>query len=198
MEINELDARDTCVASGINIATFTKTLLNSSIFSKCARRLYCLTGADIPPGLVEELSEKQTPSKVLKSCGWTGHQKPWVVYELSEGLIRSGVATIPSSLRAFIVGEFALKDENSSHFGTLVARNGQAWGLGPFFRRRGGDPGHFLSVKFDLASHEVHLLMGDESVVYPEDDMIVTPLVRQEAANNLGNDDPQIATANTK
>jgi hypothetical protein len=74
-------------------------------------------------------------------------------------------------MASFLQGEFVLRDEGGSRVGTIVSKKSQAWGLGPFFRRRGGEVGDFLLLVFNLEARDAQLAVGDESLVEgPQDD----------------------------
>jgi hypothetical protein len=47
----------------------------------------------------------------------------------------------------------------------LVARNGSAWGLGPFFRRRGGEEDDHLLLVLNLASRTAMVAIGDDTIL---------------------------------
>ena len=49
--------------------------------------------------------------------------------------------------------------------GQLVISDHATWGLGPLFRRRGGEPGDILLLTFDLRQSEVTARLGDLAVV---------------------------------
>ncbi len=52
-------------------------------------------------------------------------------------------------MKSYIQGEFGLVSPDGQCVGRLVVKDTQAWGLGPFFRRRGGEPGDVLEIVFD-------------------------------------------------
>jgi len=163
--------QELCVAAGMNPATFMSYLANSPIISRYAPGVYGLTGIQFPVGLIESMLAKRRPSKVLLDYGWTDDRKIWVAYKLSRGIINSGVIGIPSPMASFLQGEFVLRDEGGSRVGTIVSKKSQAWGLGPFFRRRGGEVGDFLLLVFNLEARDAQLAVGDESLVEgPQDD----------------------------
>ena len=153
-----------CLARGMNRTTFYVYLDNSPIITKHARGVYGLRGVAVPPGLVESLKPMILRSRVLKDCGWTSQGKLWVGYRLSESTVLSGVCSIPSSLTRFISGEFTLKAVDGSVIGTLVTNNTSAWGLRPFFRRKGVEASDYLVLVFDLQSRIVDAHLGDENL----------------------------------
>jgi hypothetical protein len=58
-----------------------------------------------------------------------------------------------------------LKTGDGQTAGNLTVKETSGWGLGPFFRRRGGDVGDTLLLLFDLKAHETVITVGDESLV---------------------------------
>lgn len=83
----------------------------------------------------------------------------------------NGVPSIPAAMKEFLQGEFQVKAPDGSRFGTLVSRETGAWGLGPFFRRRGAEANDFLVLVFDLKTKEAVPYLGDESLL--DDPVIV-------------------------
>jgi hypothetical protein len=154
-----------CEASDINSATFTKNLASSPVISRYAPGVYGIIGAQFPPGLIDSMLKRRRPSRVLQDYGWTDDRKVWITYKLSSGIIRNGVMTVPASVASFLQGEFALRDGGGSRVGTITSKGNQAWGLIPFFSRRGGEPGDSLLLVFDLSSRDVHVSVGDETLL---------------------------------
>src|SRR5439155_21968751 len=101
----------------------------------------------------------------LVDYGWTKHRNLRVVYRISAGILSNGIVSVPAALKSFLQGKFALMTADNSPAGTLVAKNSNAWGLGPFFRRRGGEPGDYLSIVFDLSKRVAAVQIDDTSFV---------------------------------
>jgi hypothetical protein len=123
------------------------------------------TGADVPYGLVERLTPKRPGKwKSLLDYGWTKDSKLRVVYRVSNSILSNGIVSVPAALKSFICGKFSLIPADNSPTGTLVAKEHTAWGLGPFFRRRGGEPGDYLAIIFDLSERVAVAQIGDSSL----------------------------------
>lgn len=152
-----------CLEAGINSLWIHVTY--SPIIARYAPGVYGLRGAEIPAGLVEQLIPKRTSRwKLLVDYGWTKDRNLRVVYRISPGILSNGIVSVPASLKTFLQGRFTLMTADNAPAGTLVARNHTAWGLGPFFRRRGGEPGDYLSLVFDLSKRVVVAQIGDASL----------------------------------
>ena len=163
MQRKELE--ELCIDLGMNRSTFSVYLGHSPIVARYAPGVYGLRGAAVEPGLVESLIAPRRKGRVLKDYGWTTDGRVWLGFQLSEAMISSGVFTVPAAMKVFVTGEFLLKVEDSSPIGTAVVQESGAWGLGPFFRRRGGEPGDHLILVFDPAAREAVVHIGDADLL---------------------------------
>ena len=73
----------------------------------------------------------------------------------------------PEEVNAIIevpIGGEPIKYEMDKKAGTLVVKENSAWGLGPFFRRRGGESGDYLSIVYDPSRWVATVQIGDASL----------------------------------
>jgi hypothetical protein len=49
--------------------------------------------------------------------------------------------------------------------GTLVSKNGCAWGLGPVLRGHSAAPGDYLLIRFNVRDRKAQVSIGDERVL---------------------------------
>jgi hypothetical protein len=153
-----------CLQRGLNRSSFYRFLSHSPVITKYAVGVFGLIGADIAPGVVESLVPKRQRGKVLSDYGWN-NGRVWLMYRLSAATVLTGVVSVPAAMRKFISGEFALKTLDRAGMGTLVAKDSSAWGLSPFFSRRGGEPGDYLLIDFNLGKREAALCVGSRDLV---------------------------------
>jgi hypothetical protein len=138
----------------------------SPVIDRFASGVYGLRGAKVEPGTVESLiPQYQRRASVRLDHGWTGDRKIWIGYRVSEGMLNSGAFSIPGGLKRFLQGSFALNSADGLRIGTLVVKESSAWGIGPFFRRRGGEPGDTLLIVFDLKAKDAHVSIGDDDLL---------------------------------
>jgi hypothetical protein len=150
----------------MNRSTFYAYLDYSPVITKHARGVYGLRGVSVRPELIESLKPTVFGGKVLKDCGWTNEGKPWVGYHLSDNAVSSGVCSIPTTLTDSISGEFKLLAAvNGSFLGTLATNGTSAWGLGPFFRRKGVEAGDYLVLVFDPSLRVAIAHLGEETLL---------------------------------
>jgi len=126
--------------------------------------VYGLAGANIEPGEVDALISPRRRSHVLRDYGWDPNGKFWLWFKLSKGMLSNGAFTVPAGAQRFLAGRFELKANDKSTIGTVVCKEGSGWGLGPFYTRRGGEPGDHLLLLFDLSTREAIVEIGDESL----------------------------------
>lgn len=156
-----------CKDSGLNQSTFYRHLTYSPAIMRYGRCLYSLVGADISPSQVESLQTglRRRKDHVLLDYGWQ-HGKIWLGYRLSRNMIRGGCFNTPRSMENLISGEFTLETEEGEIIAKLVIRESGAWGLTKLFRRRGGEPGDYLALIFDINKRKTLAYMGDSNLFY--------------------------------
>jgi len=79
--------------------------------------------------------------------------------------VSSGVVQLPASFREQVRGRYALRTEDGLTVGQLVISDQATWGLGPLFRRRGGEQGDRLLLTFSLQQREVTARLDDMTVI---------------------------------
>jgi hypothetical protein len=167
MERQKLE--DLCVAAGIKRDTFYIHLSYSPALARLAPGVYAIRGADVGPGYAEALVVQRKKTRVLADYGWIQDGRIYLSYKLSEGAISNGIVSVPSKMKQYLQGTHELRTADGQSMGQLAVKNSQAWGLGPMFRRRGGDPGDSLRIIFDLktkiAVAELGQTANDETTV---------------------------------
>lgn len=160
-ELFELAAR-----VGVSRPSFWRCLMFCPTISRYAPNIYGLTGESLPPGVIEEMIGDRKVRPVVQDHGWTPENTIWIAYRLSEATIGSGVVGVPSAKREMLQGRFTLIDSHSdAKVGNLVVKQSSAWGLTPFFRRRGAEEGDYLLLEFNTFERVVAISIGDESLV---------------------------------
>lgn len=170
------DFEQLCVNKGMNRTSFYMYLGASPMIQRYSRGIYGLRGANVSAAEIEKLRkrvEEETQirikafaqNKVLLDFGRTSEGNIWIGYKLSDSSVISGIVTIPSSIQKYIVGEFPLFSADEINMGTLKSNNGNTWGLKPFFRRRGAEPGDYMLLMYDLNRKSVSVKLGDEDIL---------------------------------
>lgn len=155
-----------CLGSGMNRSTFYVFLDYSSVIERFAPGVYGLRGAAVEAGVVESLIPQYQPATTVRlDHDWTGDRKVWISYRLSEGMIGNGAFSVPGGMKKFLQGSYVLKAADGQPIGTLVVKENAGWGIGPFFRRRGGEPGDTLLIVFDLKARAAQVSIGDEALL---------------------------------
>lgn len=158
-----------CVLGGMNRSTFYVYLDYSPIICRYVPGVYGLRGVPVQPGVIEQLAAKgrRRNTRVLVDHGWTSDGYVWIGLRLSPSLISSGVFAAPAGLRSILDGHYSLTTPDHAQIGTIViqSENPTAWGLSPLFRRRGGEPGDYLLLVFDLAKQSATASLGDETLL---------------------------------
>jgi hypothetical protein len=114
--------------------------------------------------LAESLIIERKKTRVLGDYGWTQDGKIFLTYTLSSGVLSNGIVTVPMGMKQHLSGQYELRVAEGAPIGRLVVEDSQAWGLGPLFSRRGGDPGDSLRILFDLKTKIATAELGQVSV----------------------------------
>jgi len=162
MHRNELDAA--CADAGITSATTQMHLSNSPILDRLAVGIYALRGERIDTTAVERIKRKYSEREWVRlDHGWTTSGAVWITYKLSHAIVSTGVIGLPGAMRQFLEGKFQLMDSAGVRVGDVSIRSHNAWGLGPFFRRRDVEVGDTLYVEFDLRARSAIVRVGSTS-----------------------------------
>lgn len=166
------------LGQGVNRTSFYIYLGYSPIISRLKPGVYALVGAEIPPGVVEEASLKLPRPKILMGSGWRKDGTLWICYRLTHFYLGSGAFIVPYPVRTLLQGSYSIRSEDEAEFGTATVRDNFVYGFAKFFKRRGGEPGDYLVVIFNLHSKTVTALLGNADLFdrlergedIPEDD----------------------------
>jgi hypothetical protein len=156
---------DKCIALGRNENTFFQYISYSPIITKFSLGIYGLRGTKIHPGEIKSLKPQKIPAKVLVDFGWTSESNIWISYKLSRSIIKTGVINIPAAMKQYLQGEYSLTAADGTDIGKLKIEDSSAWSMSSFFRRRGGDPGDFSVLEFNLMSRNVKAYIGDAELL---------------------------------
>lgn len=159
------DLEKLCLEKGMKRSTVYAYLGYLPVIAKYGQGVYGLRGAKIQPGEVDSLIPRRKPGKVIIDDGWMKDGHIWIVIRLSRTVLSSGVFGCPARWKPLLKGNFTLKTVESARIGTLVVGENGTWGLGPFFNRRGGELGDYLSLVFDLKHREVTINIGDDGIL---------------------------------
>ena len=159
-----------CIQGGMNRFSFNAIIMCSPVIIQCGRSVYGLLGTKVDRRLVESLAARKpgtVPTKVLRGFGQTDDGMVYLAYRLSKAAISGGVITVPAAMKDFVRGKFTICPPSGEKTGTLVSKDGCAWGLGPVLRGHGAEPGDCLLILFDTATRRAHVHIGDETVLAP-------------------------------
>ncbi len=154
-----------CSELGMSQPAFFGALKYSPIITKYAVGVYGIRGAKALPGTIEALKPKRIPQTALEDYGWTSDGKVWLSHRITRNMLETGVFSVPAGMRSNIQGKFALKTSDGASISTLKAKQSSAWSLTPLFSRRGGDPGDYLVLTFDLGKREAKAYLGQEDLL---------------------------------
>jgi hypothetical protein len=164
MATSELRAE--CGLRGVNGPSFMTCLCYSPLVLRVAPCTYTCVGAPVQPGAATAVAGRRSRhTKVVLDFGMTPGGRTWLALRITRSIMQTGVIGIPSAIRKFLGGQYALHSEDDSGVGTIVANGVSAWGLSPFFRRRGGEVGDVLVLEFDHDARKCKLAIGGQELI---------------------------------
>jgi len=156
-----------CVRDGMNRFSFNAIIMCSPVIAQYGRSVYGLLGAKVDRKTIRSLAARKpgtAPGRVLRGSGRTNEGRLYLAYRLSKAAISGGVITVPAAMKNQVRGKFDIQTPDGQKRGTLVSKNGCAWGLGPVLRGRNAAPGDHLLILFDTAARVAQIHIGDEKV----------------------------------
>jgi hypothetical protein len=163
--LSRLDFQKKCEEIGMSSPAFFQGLSYSPIITKYAPGVYGLRGSKIYPGTIESIAAKRTPKRVIADYGYTEDFKIWIAYEISSSMIETGVFSIPSAMSNFIQEQFDLVTPDCSHICCVKVNKFNGWDIKPLFKRRGGEAGDFMVLKFDVQKRQIQAYFGDSDLI---------------------------------
>jgi hypothetical protein len=158
-----------CVQRGMNENTFFQYLTYSPIIYRTDREVYSIIGAEVAPGVVEDLRRRTRQSPVVIDTGWTSDGRPWIEYRLNAANIRSGVLSIPMSLSGLMAGRYSFDSSNSGSEHEMMVESGRASGLRRVLSSCGAEEGDVLRITFDLSSRHAEMTFVDDTMSWATD-----------------------------
>jgi hypothetical protein len=145
--------RAECIAAGVNRNSIQTYQSYSPIIQRLQVAIYALRGAEIDPGdvavLQTQVGLKDGPQ--IQDSGWTRDGAHWIGYRVTRNIWETRIVSVPSSVRGML-GDLRLPlyATDGQEMGTFaIGEAGNAWGLGPFFTRRGPEIDDTLVVAID-------------------------------------------------
>jgi len=156
---------DLCVAGGMNRFSFHAFVSWSPVIKQFGHSVYGLLGVKVSQrevtALIAARRAKRLPHRVLDSHGRTEDGKVWLAYRLSKAASTYAVITVPAALKKTVRGRFRLESPRGEKIGTLATRDGRAWGLGAYLRRRGAKIDDRVVLTLDLKHRTAVVSLND-------------------------------------
>jgi len=159
-----------CLNAGMNENTFETFLGLSPIVMLLQKGIYALRGAYIEQGLIESkqraLASSNDTQAQVSDNGWIGVSKIWVAMNVTNGAIRTGITSIPKSIKQFIASEYPLYSITGEDFGILKINDlGQLWSVKKALANKGADTDDILLLVFDLDANTATIEVGDSEAI---------------------------------
>jgi hypothetical protein len=165
--------REKCLERGMNTHSFYQYLSYSPIICRLAREVYALVGAEVPPGTIEEICRPIAREPVLVDHGWSDDGRVWILYRLNTSNMRSGVFSLPASLKNIVSGQYLMQSSGTEARTSILAEGERLTGLHRPVAIRGGEPGDVIVITFDLRQGIAEIRFAAEDDKISESDVPV-------------------------
>jgi hypothetical protein len=160
------DAIRLSAEAGINETTTHIYLSISPLLRRLANGIYSVVGANVSPKEVEDMAKTVVHhrARVMQDFGLNADGSGlWASYRISSGVLSNGIVSIPSGIKQYIsADDYDLHTLDGTHVGQLRVGEAQMWGLGPLFRRRGGEEGDHLRIRLLFNEEKAIVEMSQE------------------------------------
>ena len=161
--LSRAELEENCIRHGVNRHTMSLYAGRLAILARYAPNVYGLRGAVFSQDDLAKVPARH--ERLYFEYGWTENAEPWAAIKLPPSALSNGIVQLPASFRQYVSGRYALRTEDGLAIGQLVVSDHATWGLGPLFRRRGGEPGDMLLLTFDVQRRLVTARLGDLAVI---------------------------------
>jgi hypothetical protein len=166
------DFAEKCVAAGMNATTFYIYRANSPVICDLGKNVYCIVGAEVPAGIVEDIVRQRRIARRLSDHGWTSTGRLWCGIELTRQVITAGGIRLPAFVADLVKGEWKVALPDGTEYGTVTCRELFIWSFRKPLAILGAEPGDLAAFEFDLKSRRVLVRVSGpglfESIQEPE------------------------------
>ena len=157
--------RELCIAAGMNPITFGIYASVSPVVVRLARGTYSLVGADVPPGLVEDIGRETAAARKPAEWGWSARGTLWCAIRLTRTVIVSGAVAAPAFVGNYTEGDWEVRFASTVLEGAIKSRNHFIWGLKRPLTYAGAEPEDVCVLEFNVVGRIVDLTVGGEDLI---------------------------------
>jgi hypothetical protein len=149
-----------CIEHGVNPTTFYIYRLASPVIGSLGRGIYCKVGADVPPGIIEEILSRRKSTKRSSDHGWLPNGNLWFGFEMTRIVLTAGSIRLVPFVSNLVQGDWSVHLGDGQHCGEVTCRESFIRSFKKAFAMAGIEPDDFVALEFDKKAREVHLRMG--------------------------------------
>lgn len=149
-----------CIKNGMNASTFYVYTLISPVVTQLARGVCSKVGANVPPGVVEDILAKRKADRKPAEYGWTTKGHLWFGLELSRIIITTGSIRVNQFVADLIQGAWTVALADGSESGTVNCKD---WFVNNFRKQLAfleAEPDDNLVIEFDRKARRVTIRLG--------------------------------------
>ena len=149
-----------CIAVGMNATTFYIYRMSSPLICALGKNVFCKVGANVPPGVIDDIVAQRRSTPLAFDHGWTAGGKLWFGVELTRQVITAGALRLASFVGDLVQGDWRVTLPEGTEFGAVSCRGAFIWSFRKQFALLGAEPTDLAAFEFDLKARTVLVRIG--------------------------------------
>jgi hypothetical protein len=162
MDGEELAER--CIAAGVNAISFYIYRLISPIIASLGKGIFCRVGAEVAPGIIEDILSKRRSIPRSSDHGWMPNGNLWFGLELIRVIITAGSLRLPPFVADLVQGEWDVQLPDGTVYDRVTCRDLFVRSFRKAFAVLGAEPDDLMALEFDKKMRRVIVRIGGPSL----------------------------------
>ena len=158
MDGEELAER--CIGAGVNATSFYIYRLMSPVIANLGRGIYCKVGAEVAPGVIEDILSRRRSAPRSSDHGWMPNGNLWFGLELPRSVITTGGLRLAQFVADLVQGEWNVQLPDGTIYDRVTCRDLFIWSFRKAFAVLGAEPDDLLALEFDKKTRRVMVRTG--------------------------------------
>jgi len=158
MDGEELAER--CISAGVNATSFYIYRLVSPVVASLGKGIYCKVGAEVPPGVIEDILSRRRSTPRSSDHGWMPNGNLWFGLELPRSVITTGGLRLAQFVADLVQGEWDVQLPDGTVYDRVTCRDLFIWSFRKAFAVLGAEPDDLMALEFGKKTRRVMVRIG--------------------------------------
>lgn len=153
------------VSAGLNPTTFGIYISNSPVIARIDRGIYSLVGANLEPGILEDLRSRSVQARKRIEHGWSSRGTLWCALPVNGIALGPGAAVLPQFVADLVEGEWLVQLAQRATGTTVKCKGRFLWSLRSSLLKLGAEFGDDCILEFNLSDRSLNIFVGSDETV---------------------------------